>query len=204
MRVSVMGGIFNPPHLGHVICACEALDQMRLEVVLLVPARRPPHRAIEPEPGPEVRAELCERAIAGLPRLEVSRMELERETGPSYTIDTLRAMHDAEPEDELFLVLGGDQAKALASWREPLEVAQMATLVVAEREGAGREAARDALAGLGVEAEYLDMPRIGISSTLVRGRVGASRPFRHLVPGGVADLIEERGLYATFAPGAAV
>jgi nicotinate-nucleotide adenylyltransferase len=198
-----MGGVFNPPHIGHVICACEALDQMRLDVVRLVPARRAPHRAIEPEPGAEVRAELCERAIAGLARLEVSRVELQRETGPSYTIDTLRAMREASPEDELFLILGGDQARALASWREPREVATLATLVVAEREGAGRESARHALAGLGVEAEYLDMPRIGISSTLVRGRVGASRPYRHLVPPGVADLIDERGLYASFAPGAA-
>jgi nicotinate-nucleotide adenylyltransferase len=112
-------------------------------------------------------------------------------------------MHDATPEDELFLVLGGDQARALASWREPREVVTLATLVVAEREGAGREAVRNALAGLGAEAEYVDMPRIGISSTLVRGRVGASRPYRHLVPTGVADLIEQRGLYASFAPGTA-
>jgi nicotinate-nucleotide adenylyltransferase len=198
-----MGGVFNPPHLGHVICACEALDQMRLDVLQLVPARRPPHRAIEPEPGPDVRAELCERAIEGLPRLRVSRLELERGAGPSYTVDTLRAMHDASPEDRLFLILGGDQARAFASWRDPAGVLELATLVVAEREGAGREAVRHALAGMGAEAEYLDMPRIGISSTLVRGRVSASRPFRHLVPPRVADLIEERGMYASFAPGTA-
>ncbi len=203
MRVGVMGGVFNPPHIGHVACACEALDQMNLDVVRLVPARRAPHRAIEPEPGADVRAEMAERSIEGLARLEVSRMELDRD-GPSYTVDTLRAMHEANPEDELFLILGADQAKAFPTWREPKEIVSLASLVVAERPGAGREAVELALAAVGGgSATFLDMPRIGISSTLVRSRVGSTRLFRHLVPSGVADLIEERGLYSTFVPGMA-
>ena len=203
MRVGVMGGVFNPPHIGHVACACETLDQLGLDVVRLVPARRPPHRAIEPEPGADVRAELCERAIDGHPRLEVSRLELDRE-GPSYSVDTLRAMHDAAPEDQHFLILGADQAKAFPTWREPREIVSLAALVIAERPGSGRDGVELSLAAVGGgAATFLDMPRIGISSTLVRQRVGSSRLYRHLVPGGVADLIEERGLYSTMVSGAA-
>ncbi|MEA2349025.1 MAG: nicotinate-nucleotide adenylyltransferase [Thermoleophilaceae bacterium] len=203
MRVGIMGGVFNPPHIGHVACACEALDQLGLDVVRLVPARRAPHRAIEPDPGADVRAELCERAIEGLARLEVSRLELDRE-GLSYTVDTLRAMHEANPEDQHFLILGADQAKAFPTWREPREVAALAALVIAERPGSGRDAVELSLAAIGGgDATFLDMPTIGISSTLIRTRVGSSRLYRHLVPSGVADLIEERGLYSTMIPGPA-
>jgi nicotinate-nucleotide adenylyltransferase len=197
LRVGILGGVFNPPHIGHIVCACEALDRLGLDAVRLVPVRRAPHRAIELDPGAQTRLEMCERAVQGHDGLEVSRVELDRE-GPSYTVDTLRSMHDAEPEDDLVLILGGDQAVALGSWREPAEVVRLATLAVAERGDLGRAQVQQALAGFGDadQALFFDMPPIGVSSTMVRGRVAEGRAFRHLVPPGVGDLIGGRELYA--------
>ncbi|MFL5865944.1 MAG: nicotinate-nicotinamide nucleotide adenylyltransferase, partial [Thermoleophilaceae bacterium] len=111
-RVGILGGAFNPPHIGHLICAQEATTQLELDTVEFVPTARPPHREIEQDPGPEVRLEMCELAVADDDRFNASRIELDRE-GPSYTSDTLRSLHDAHPDDELFLVLGADQAERL-------------------------------------------------------------------------------------------
>lgn len=196
MRVGILGGVFNPPHLGHAICAVEAIDQLELDVLRMVPVRRAPHRAIEPEPGPDVRTELCEAAAGVHAAIEVSRIELDRD-GPSYTADTLGAMREAGPDDELILVIGGDQAVALASWREPAKVLHSAGLAIADR-GRSREQIESGLAlvgGAGAEPFFLDMPRIGISSSMVRERIAAGKPFRHLVSDPVGDLIAERGLY---------
>jgi nicotinate-nucleotide adenylyltransferase len=205
LRIGIFGGVFNPPHIGHLICAQEALVQVPLDVVRLVPVGRPPHRAIEDDPGAEVRFELCERAVEGDERMEVSRLELDR-TGPSYTVDTLGELRARESdEDELVLILGSDQAAALPSWREPEEVLRLARLAVAEREGAAREAVVRAVerVGRGTDAvEFFDMPVVAVSSTLVRERMATGRPIRYLVPEGVAELIEARGLYTRTGVGA--
>lgn len=209
MRAGILGGAFNPPHIGHLVLAQEAIVRLGIEAVTLVPVGRPPHRELEQDPGAEVRLELCERASAGDERLRVSRAEIDRE-GPSYTVDTLRELREQAPDDELFLILGGDQAAGLGSWREPEEVLTLATVVAAERGAWRREEIVVKLAGvkgaerLGVKGAerlvLLDMPRIGVSSTLVRKRVAAGQPIRYLVPDGVAELIAERGLYAAPAP----
>ena len=161
-----------------------------------MPAGEPPHRRIEMDAGRETRYELCELAVVGDERLSVSRFEIDRE-GPSYTVETLRALRVKAPEDELFFILGGDEAAALPGWHEPEQVLQLATLAVAERDGAGRKQVLDAIAGLdGKESlTFFSMPRIDLSSTLVRERIAAGRPIRYLVPPAVADYIEERGLY---------
>ncbi len=194
--VGVLGGVFNPPHIGHLVCACEALETLGLDRVALVPVRRAPHRAIVPEPGPETRLALCTAAIEGFARLEVSSLELER-NGPSYTADTLQAMHDAAPDEQLTLILGGDQALALRSWREPERVLELARLAVAERGEARRERVEETLAPLleGHEIQFFEMPPIEISSTLIRQRIAAGREFRHLVSAGTAQEIDRLELY---------
>lgn len=198
MRVGILGGVFNPPHLGHLVCAQEAYDQLRLDGVVLVPVGEAPHRAVEGDPGGEVRVEMCERAVAGDGRLSVSRIEVER-PGPSYTADTLSALHEEAPDDALVLILGGDQAASLPTWHAPGVVLRLAVVAVAERAGARREEVRRAVSGLaGAErVGFFDMPRIDLSSSLVRERAAVGRAVRYLVPDGVADLIEERGLYRT-------
>ena len=200
MRVGILGGAFNPPHTGHLVCAQEALVQLELDKVVFVPVGQAPHRDLEGDPGADERLEMVELAIADDERFEASRLEIDRE-GPSYTADTLRALRDAAPDDELFLVLGGDQAAALMSWHEPEEVLALATVAVAERLSWSRQAIGIKIGRLkGVEAvRYLEMPIIQISSSAIRRRAAAGRPLRYLVPDRVAAYIEANGLYGASA-----
>ena len=201
MRVGILGGAFNPPHIGHLVCAQEGLIQLELDKVVFVPVGQAPHRGIEDDPGAEARLELVELAIAGDDRFTSSRIELDRE-GPSYTSDTLREMGSAAPEDELFLILGGDQAATLPTWHEPEEVLSLATVAVVERVSWTRNAIGIKIARLkGSErVRYLDMPLIQVSSSAIRRRVAAGRPTRYLVPDAVASYIEANGLYGAGAP----
>ena len=204
MRVGLLGGAFNPPHIAHLVCAQEARFQLDLDHVVLVPVSEAPHRTLDEDPGAEVRAELCELAARDEEGLEVSRIELER-AGPSYTSDTLRAWRDRAPRDDLVLLLGGDQAAALRSWHEPETVLALATVAAAERQGHEAAHVRDRLSGLaGAEAvEFFAMPRLDVSSTLVRERARAGRPLRHLVPEPVLEAMAARGLYGMRSPAGA-
>jgi nicotinate-nucleotide adenylyltransferase len=201
LRRGFLGGAFNPPHMGHLVLAQEALVQLGLDSVTLMPMGTAPHREIVADPGPEVRFELCEAAVAGDERFEVSRLEVDRE-GPSYTVDTLRALREQHPDDDLVWILGGDQAAKLSSWHEPESVLELATIAATDR-GAWRRA------GIFVEAArlrnsgrlvFFEMPSIGLSSTYVRRRVARGQPIRYLVPDAVVELIESRGLYKDAVP----
>jgi nicotinate-nucleotide adenylyltransferase len=196
VRIGILGGTFNPPHLGHLVCAQEAYLQLVLDQVMLIPARIPPHKPVEDEPGAEHRLELCRLAVRGDDRMRVSAIEIERE-GPSFTVDTLAGLHEFEPDSELFLIVGGDVAAGLPRWREPDRVLELATLAVAKRRGTARATVDIALAGLGgaQRTEFFRMPRIGVSSTMVRRRVRAHQPIKYLVPDGVAHYIDEHRLY---------
>jgi nicotinate-nucleotide adenylyltransferase len=196
LRVGVFGGAFNPPHLGHLVCAQEVLLQLELERVLFVPVGEPPHRALEDDPGAEARLEMVELAIAGDERFEASRVELDRE-GPSYTSVTLEQLREHAPDDELFLILGGDQAATLPDWHEPEKVLERATVAVVERVGWSRSAIGIKLARLrGTDrVRYLDMPLMQISATGIRRRVREGRPIRYMVPAAVEDYITSHDLY---------
>ncbi|NJD09496.1 MAG: nicotinate (nicotinamide) nucleotide adenylyltransferase [Gemmatimonadetes bacterium] len=192
MRLGLLGGTFDPPHIGHLIAAQDALQVLALDCVALVPAAIPPHKQDRPvTPAPE-RAAMLALACGDDPRFRVETLELDR-TGPSYTIDTLRAL--ASHGDELFLLIGTDQYAEFGTWREPEEVRRLATLGVLRR--AGDEvrigAVGDDLGGRPVR----DVPvtRIDISSTLIREAVAAGRSIRYLVPPGVEAYIRAHGLY---------
>ncbi len=196
MRLGILGGTFNPPHIGHLICGQEAHRELGLDRVLLIPARIPPHKPVEHEPGAEHRSELCRLAVAGDERFAVSDLELARD-GPSYTVDTLCELHARAPRDELVLILGGDIAAGLADWHRVAEVLELATVAVAGRRGTSRESVVRTLDGLpgGDRAHFFAMPRIAVSSTLIRRRVDAGQPIRYLVPEPVRNYIERHGLY---------
>jgi nicotinate-nucleotide adenylyltransferase len=195
MRVGLLGGTFNPPHIGHLVCASLALSGLELDRVLLVPVHEPPHKAAEADPGVEHRVELCRLAVAGDDRLDVSLVDAEV-PGPSYTVDTLSRLHDRCPGDELTFIVGGDMALSLPTWREPAAILEQAELGVAEREGVRRADIAERLAGLDVDRmRFFDMPRIDVSSSLVRRLAAAGRPIRYLVPDAVAEYIERVGLY---------
>ena len=198
-RVGLLGGTFNPPHIGHLVCAQEALAQLELDRVLLVPVNEPPHKGIEADPGVDQRVELCRRAVAGEDWIEVSRVEADV-AGLSYTVDTLRRLHERSPGDDLTFIVGGDMALSLPAWREPEAILELAELGVAEREGVRRADIVDRLSGLGGDRiRFFDMPRLDISSSLIRRLVAAGRPIRYLVPDAVADYISQAGLYRPVA-----
>lgn len=197
-RLGILGGTFNPPHLGHLVCASEAAAQLRLDRVLLTPVAIPPHKRACADPGPATRLELCRLAVRDAERLDVCALEVER-GGPSYTVDTLRELHARDPEDELTFIVGGDIALGLPTWHEPEAVLGLATLAVAERSGAARadvaERLEEAFPGVATLA-FFDMPRIDVSSSDIRRRIASGEPIRYLVPEAVARRIEEGRLYA--------
>jgi nicotinate-nucleotide adenylyltransferase len=196
LRLGILGGAFNPPHIAHLVCAQEALVQLELDSVVFIPVGVAPHRELQDDPGPEARLEMVELAIADDDRFTTSRIEIDRE-GPSYTLDTLEQLKGESPDDELFLILGGDQAAALASWHEPEKVLERATLAVFERMSWGRNAIVIKLGRMpGVErVRYLDMPLIQVSSSAVRRRVRDGLPIRYLVPDKVVEYIATNELY---------
>jgi nicotinate-nucleotide adenylyltransferase len=196
VRIGVFGGTFNPPHLGHLVCAQEAYVQLGLDRVMLIPVFAPPHKTLEDDPGPEHRLELCRLAVGGDERFIVSALETSR-PGPSYTVDTLQELHAKEPDNELFLILGGDVAAGLPSWRAPEVVVALATPAVANRRGTPRARAVAGLSELpgAAGARFFSMPWIGVSSTMIRRRVKAGQPIRYLVPDAVAAYIEAKGMY---------
>jgi nicotinate-nucleotide adenylyltransferase len=195
VRIGLLGGTFNPPHIGHLVCATQALASLDLDEVLFVPVYEPPHKEIETDPGVEHRVAMCRIAVAGDDHLDVSTVDADV-PGPSYTVDTLSRLHDRRPGDQLTFIVGGDMALSLPSWREPAAILSLATLGVAEREGVRRTDITERLSELGTDnVTFFDMPRIDVSSSLIRRSVAAGRPIRYLVPEGVADYIAREGLY---------
>jgi nicotinate-nucleotide adenylyltransferase len=198
--VGVLGGAFNPPHLGHLLLAQEAIEALALDELVLIPTGVAPHKRIEPEPGAEVRLEMTRRAVAGAERMRASDLEVARE-GPSYAYRTLELLADELQGSDLIFVMGADVAAGLGSWRRPERVLELARVAIAEREGVERADVDQALAQLGAHerAEVVSMPQVGISSSMIRERIAAGRPIRWMVPDAVLGLIEEHGLYATGA-----
>ncbi|HEU5253775.1 MAG TPA: nicotinate-nucleotide adenylyltransferase [Solirubrobacterales bacterium] len=194
--IGVLGSAFNPPHLGHLALAQEALWQLGLEQVVLVPTGQAPHKRIAEDPGREARMEMTRLAAADDDRFSVSALEVERE-GPSYTYETLEALAEERPDRRLVFVMGADAAVGLESWRQPERVVGLASLAVARRAGVSDTEVAATMRSLGCEgrATMLEMPQFGVSSSAVRERAAEGRPLRYLVPDGVAALIEERGLY---------
>jgi nicotinate-nucleotide adenylyltransferase len=199
-RLGVLGGTFNPPHLGHLALARHALDELALDRVLLTPARLPPHKTAAADPGAPARLAMCRLLADRHEGLAVSALELER-AGPSYTVDTLRALHAAHPRTSLTFILGADVARTLPAWREPRALLALAELAVALRP---RNASRDVSAALapllrevgkGARVRFLKMPPLDVSSSLVRERARRGQPIAELVGPAVAAYVDAHGLY---------
>jgi nicotinate-nucleotide adenylyltransferase len=217
-RLGILGGTFNPPHLGHLAVARHARDELGLDRVVLMPARIPPHKPDAEDPGPEHRLRMCRLAVDDADGLSVCAQEIER-LGPSYTVDTLRAIHATHPEARLTFILGADTAGTLPAWREPAKLLQLADLAVAARAGSAREdvlqkvapligtcqdagpagaaSAGDRIAGV----TFLEMPVMEISSSITRRRVARGQPIEDLVGEAVASYIAEHALYSRAAEG---
>jgi len=194
--IGVLGSAFNPPHLGHLALAQEALWQLGLREVVLVPTGQAPHKRIADDPGKEQRLAMTRLAAADDSRFSVSSLEVERE-GPSYTYETLEALAKERGDSELVFVMGADAAVGLESWREPERVVELARIAVARRAGISDADVSAVLRSLGAaeRATMLEMPQFGVSSSAVRERAATGRPLRYLVPEPVARFIEEKGIY---------
>jgi nicotinate-nucleotide adenylyltransferase len=186
-QIGVFGGVFNPPHIGHLSLCQEAAWQLGLERVVLVPTGRPAHRPA-PSESPELRLRLAQAAALGNPLFTVSRLEISR-PGPSYTVDTLRELTSRYPGSSLHLLIGADQLVALGRWHEAESIPRLARIAAALRPGVDVERVGPA------NLDWVEMPQIAVSSSLVRMRVRQGRPIRYLVPDAVRELIEAEDLY---------
>jgi nicotinate-nucleotide adenylyltransferase len=191
-KTGLMGGTFDPIHHGHLVAAEEARYALGLERVLFIPAGQPwqKERGVV-TPGAQ-RFEMTKLATDDNPSFEVSRVELDRE-GPTYTIDTLRAMRGLRPGDDLYFITGADAISQILTWKRPEDALELATFVAVTRPGHEM----DDLRSLGAEDRIvvLEIPALAISSTDIRRRVAEGRPIRYLVPDAVARYIADQRLY---------
>ena len=185
MRTGILGGTFDPIHLGHLAAAHAAIDCASLDRVLVIPTGVPPHRP-PTVAGAGDRLEMSRLATAGDPRLEVSDIELRRE-GASYTIDTLRELQRLRPDDELFLILGWDAARLLDTWHEPDEVRRLARVIVVTRPGSGSPVTTSEI--------LCERPTPDISGSALRRALERGDAVAKFLPDPVAEYIANHGLY---------
>jgi nicotinate-nucleotide adenylyltransferase len=198
MRLGLFGGTFDPVHLGHLLLAERCREECRLDQVWFLPAGTPPHKATESITAGTQRAEMLEFAIAGHPQFSVNRMELARE-GRSFTVDTLRQLHEEDPTRELFFLIGADSLADLPMWRDPPGIAELATIVAVNRGDrpwpdleALRKQLGDAVFG---RIQLVTMPGIDLSATDIRRRVRDGKSIRFMTPRACEVYIEQQKLY---------
>jgi len=187
-RLGVLGGTFDPVHVGHLVAAQEALGSLGLDRVLLVVAGDPWQKSGSVHAPADLRLAMVEAAVDGIPGLEASGIEVAR-PGATYTADTVAAL--ASSGREIFVIVGSDVAARLDSWVRSDEVRDHATLVIVQR--AGEPVVRTDLSGWHVER--VTMPRLDISSTEIRRRVAHGLPVDFVVPSGAVRIIRDGGLY---------
>ena len=199
MRLGILGGTFDPVHRGHLALARAARDELSLDEVLFLPAGQPWRKAGQKIGSNEHRLAMLRRALEGEAAFRVLRLELER-PGPSYTADTLEALRDDRPEDELFFLLGEDALMDLPNWERPQRILELAMLAVARRADTSPKALEETerrLPGLGERVIWLKMPAVAVSATEIRERVREGQPIGGLVPATVEEYIRKQGLYST-------
>ena len=194
MTIGLLGGTFDPPHVGHLVLGECARVQFRLDRVCFMPAGDPWRKAGSGVTAAAHRLAMTNLAIAGNPHFSLDEREIER-IGPTYTVDTLRELH-AEGMDDVILILGSDALADMPAWREPDVITALARLAVAPK-GAdeGEQAWLAGQVGLERAPLIVDMPPLPVSSTLVRARIRAGEAVRYLVPEAVEAYIREHGLY---------
>lgn len=200
MRLGIYGGTFDPVHYGHLLLAECCREQCQLDEVWFLPAARPPHKTTQELATGEQRVAMLRRAVEGHAGLAVSTLELDR-GGISYTVETLRELRRLRPDATLFFLLGADAVRDLPTWREPAEIARLATLVTVQRPDAPA-IAWEQLANLLDPASWeaarrhaVLMPAMEISSSDLRRRVAQGLSIRFRLPPLVLDYIQQQQLY---------
>lgn len=192
-----MGGTFNPVHIGHLVAAEEARTSYRLDEVVFMPAGVHPHdKAIPGGATAETRFRMVAIATGTNPGFSVSRHEIDR-GDTSYTVDTVRHYRGEFPDAEIFFITGADAVMDILDWKDPGELLELATLIVASRPGYALDELSDAADRLGAAGRIrvMEIPAIGVSSSMIRDRVAAGQSIKYLVPEGVERFIEKENLY---------
>ncbi len=200
MRIGIFGGTFDPVHLGHLILAEQCREQGRLDQVWFVPSARPPHKDAPAVTPFGQRVEMLQLAVAGQPAFRIDELEKDR-PGPSFTADTLEAIHQRQPQNELFLLLGGDSLHDLPQWYDPQRIVRHAGLLVMARDGWALPSAEELRVALQLPAEVplrlevVQVPAVGIASRDLRRRAAEGRSLRYFVPRAVEAYIHDKRLY---------
>jgi nicotinate-nucleotide adenylyltransferase len=185
-RVGILGGTFNPPHLGHLIIANEVLHKLKLDEIRFMPAGVPPHKQVRGGASASQRKEMVHKAIEGHSGFLVETLELEKD-GPSYTYETVKLLAEREPEAEFHFIIGGDMIEYLPKWHKIEELSRLIQFVGVKRPGYETESPYDVV--------MVDVPQIDLSSTLIRDRIASGGTTAYLIPEKVSDFIREEKLY---------
>ena len=195
--IGIFGGTFDPPHLGHLILAAEALSQLQLTRVLWVLTPQPPHKPERPISALEHRLEMLKRAIGTTPGFELSTIEIDR-PGPHYTLDTIDLLQAKNPSALLMLLIGGDSLRDLPAWNRPDElIYAVHAFGVMRRPGdeINLKALESQLPGLSARVRFFETPQLEISSSKIRQRIKNGGHFRFYLPASVYDYIQKTNLY---------
>jgi len=198
MRLGILGGSFDPVHLGHLVMAEACREQLKLDEVWFVPAGHPPHKTDRELAPAKSRTEMIEFAVAGIPEFQISNIELKKET-TSYTVETLEQIAAEDPDRKLFLLIGADSLQDFPNWKQPERIAELATIVAVNRgrqDPPGMEEIEQKL-GLDVvdRIRVITMPGIELSSTDIRHRIRSGHSIRFLVPKAVEAYLNEHQVY---------
>jgi nicotinate-nucleotide adenylyltransferase len=196
-RIGILGGTFDPPHIGHLWLASLAADSLSLDRVIFMPSAQPPHKRRRQISSITERLLMTRLAIAGAKAFELSTLEVGR-PGPSYTIDSVEELLRLYGDAHLFLVMAGDSLEEIDTWREPDRLLSLIEWAVGPRPGSSLPEAAQLRQRFGAAARrihLLDGPSLAVSATEIRHRVAAGRTIRYLVPQAVEQLIVEKGLY---------
>ena len=197
-RIGILGGTFDPVHLGHIMIAKEAKEALELDELILIPAGQPMFKPRAVVTSSKHRLEMLRLAIEGIDYLKLSTIEIERE-GPSYTADTIAEIRKKSGRgDELYFILGWDSLAQLPTWHEPSKIISMCTLAAVPRPGYTKPRLRGlegVLPGISKKVIFLEKPRVDISATEVRELAARGESIEHLVPKPVAEYIKKNKLY---------
>ncbi len=195
-RIGILGGTFDPPHIGHLVLGEYAAEALDLKQVLFVPAADPPHKIAVHKSPVAHRLAMLQIALADNPRFAISRVDIDR-PGPHYSLDTVKIIQQAHADTELYFVMGGDSLRDLPTWHRPEQLIEHCRLAVMERPGTDAHPAMHdpILPGLAERVVMVNAPMLQIASSSIVPRLQQGRSVRYLVPDGVLAYIHEQGLY---------
>lgn len=197
MRIGIFGGTFDPPHMGHLILAMEAIGQLNLDRLLWVVTPDPPHKIGQSISPVKLRIRLIKAAIGDDPQFEVSRIEVER-PAPQYAVDTIKELKQQFPGAELVYLMGGDSLHDLHEWHQPRQLVDLADGIGVMRRPADLvdlDELEKQLPGVKAKLSFVDAPLLEISSRQIRERIANGKPFRYYLPVAVYEQILALNLY---------